>query len=92
MADKTVTREWKINLNNVKAKEKKALNADIKVYNDTNDTEVMYKWFVRFIVSWPYDGDPSDPESYGELGLEELMEVEDRVTASFQRAQSATAK
>lgn len=74
--------EWVIDLNRVKAKDRKAFLADTQKYSE--DDSAMWKWYAKTIVKWPFAGDPTDVEVYPELGFVEITEVEQRFLAIFQ--------
>lgn len=76
---------WVIDLNAIKAKERKALNATIQEAREAGDDMLMVPWFVRVIKKWPFADDPADPNAYPELGMGELIEVAKHVNAAFQR-------
>lgn len=74
--------DWVIDLNVFKAKERPAIDAALKSGKD----EDSYPYMARAIKVWPFKAlDPSDPSSYGELGLVEQTEAVTRFVLSFQR-------
>jgi hypothetical protein len=66
---------WEFNLNAIRAREQDALNeAYMRAQEEKNDA-LMYPWLARIIVQWPFASDPAQVASYGDLGLEDHMEV-----------------
>jgi hypothetical protein len=78
-----VDTDWRLDLNGIKAKDRKQFNADYERANETGDDELLFPWMARVVKAWPYQGDPAEADSYGELGLLELMEVSRRFAEAF---------
>ena len=38
-------------------------------------------FFAKVVKAWPYEGDPSDAEAYGELSVQEYLEVQQTIKA-----------
>lgn len=74
---------WELDMNGIKRKDMKAFNEDFKAAQDSNDDELLHKWLAKVIKRWPYALDPSDPESYMELGLADYREAAGRFGDAF---------
>jgi hypothetical protein len=83
-------KDWLIDLNGIKAKEKKELNAAIKETQEAGDDLVMVPWFVKVVKKCPYLPEPTDENAYPELGIAELMEVSRRVGEAFRKLTEST--
>lgn len=81
MAGNSENKKWDIDLNRIKAKERKAFQIDTQ--NSSEDDTVMHKWYAKCIKAWPLAGDPSDVSVYPELGMMEIVEVERQFVAAF---------
>ena len=75
---------WIVDLNAIKAKELGALEAAFDQMS-SGSIEAIYPWAARIIKQWPFELDPSDPESLGELGMIDFREAIAHLTAAFQR-------
>lgn len=74
---------WVVDMNGIKRKDMKAFNEDFKAAQETNDDEILHKWLAKVIKRWPHALDPSDPESYMELGLADYQEAAGRFGDAF---------
>ena len=72
---------WDVDLNRIKAKERRAFQADTQ--KSAEDDSVMWKWYAKVIKAWPLQGNPADESVYPELGMMELLEVERQFVAAF---------
>lgn len=82
---------WIIDLNGIKAKEMAQLQAALKQVEETGVPDEAWTWAAKAIKAWPFEGDPSNPASYGELGLLDHGKVMRRFLDSF-RASAAAAE
>lgn len=73
--------QWVLDLNGIKAKERAALDAAMK----SGDDEQVYPFMAKVIKVWPYALNPSDPASYGELGMEDSFEAAHRFALAIFR-------
>ena len=76
-------REWAIDID-MKMRDKKAFMSAMAESAEKDDDEIIFPYFAKVIKAWPFDGDPTKPESYGDLRLSEFSEVAARVGAAFQ--------
>lgn len=80
---------WEIDFNGIKRKEGDAFRSAFEEAGKAGNDDPVIPWMTKVIKRWPFTGDPSKVEDYGELGLEEYAEVSGRFLAAFQRIQSA---
>lgn len=77
--------DWLIDLNGIKAKERKAFAEAMA----SGDDAQLYPYMARTIKTWPYASDPANVDSYGNLGLVEHTEAARQFALAFQRLNAA---
>lgn len=50
----------------------------------SGDVRASWPFLARMVVVWPFDGDPTDPQSYGKLSLRQYRLVNQAVSARVQ--------
>jgi hypothetical protein len=75
--------KWEFDLNGIKNRERKAFNADFTNAQLQDDDSIMYPWLAKVVRKMPFEGEPSKPETFGELGMAQFREVMTQFLASF---------
>lgn len=83
---------WVIDLNGIKRHEADAFEAAFNHAKDAQNDSGLFVWAAKIIKKWPFESDPSDPESYPALGLLDYAEAMARFGNAFQPLREATQK
>lgn len=80
MAEEALSYEgWEIGFGGWKQKDKTALLKAEREAQTDGDESRMYPFFARAVRKWPLQGDPGNPDSYGELDLLDYQGVVKRI-------------
>lgn len=75
---------WVIDCDISKTEEKEFL-AVCRECGNTGDDWPLFPYFAQYIKAWPYESDPTKPESYQKLKRSQYKEAVKRVMAEFQK-------
>lgn len=78
---------WIVDINRLKRKELPAFQQAFTDAQAANDDSGLHMWAAKVIAAWPFPLDPTDPASYGELGLVDYNEAMRRFADSFRAVQ-----
>ena len=71
-------------LSSWKMKDKNAFMKTANAAARTGDEEEVFPFMAKLIKAWPYAFDPADPKSYGELTIDQWLDLNNQLRTAIE--------